>query len=44
MVKKMQAIEEERDKKDEEMKQRQVKTDELLRHLMSMIPASQATR
>ena len=44
MVKKMQSIEEERAKKDEEMKQRQVETDALLRRLMSMIPASQATR
>jgi vacuolar-type H+-ATPase subunit I/STV1 len=42
MVKKMQAAEEERAKNDEEMKQRQVETDALLRRLMAMIPMSQA--
>jgi len=40
MVKKMQAIEEERAKNDEEMKQRQAETDTLLRRLMAMIPSS----
>jgi DNA-binding protein H-NS len=40
MVKKIQAVEEERAKNDEEMKQRQVKTDALLRRLMAMVPMS----
>jgi prophage antirepressor-like protein len=40
MVKKIQAAEEERAKNDEEMKQRQVKTDALLRRLMAMVPMS----
>jgi hypothetical protein len=40
MVKKMQAIEEERAKNDEKMKQRQAKTSTLLRRLMAMIPLS----
>jgi hypothetical protein len=44
MVKKMQATEEERAKNNEEMQQRQVETNALLRRLMAMIPASQATR
>jgi prophage antirepressor-like protein len=44
MVQKMQAAEEQRAKKDEEQKQRQVETDALLRRLMAMIPGSQATR
>jgi hypothetical protein len=44
MVKKQQSTEEERAKHDEEMKQRQVETDALLRCLMAMIPGAQATR
>jgi hypothetical protein len=44
MVQKMQATEEQRANNDEEMKQRQVKTDALLRRLMAMILGSQATR
>jgi hypothetical protein len=44
MVMKMQAAEEERAKKDEEMRQKQVETDALLRRLMTMIPTNQATR
>jgi prophage antirepressor-like protein len=43
MVKKQQSTEEERAKHDEEMKQRQVETDALLRRLMAMIPGAQAT-
>ena len=44
MVKKMQAAEEERAKKDEEMRQKQVGTDALLRRLMTLIPTNQETR
>jgi hypothetical protein len=44
MVMKMQAAEEERAKKDEEIKEKQLETDALLRRLMSMIPTNQATR
>jgi hypothetical protein len=44
MVMKMQAAEEEKAKKDEEIKEKQLETDALLRRLMSMIPTNQATR
>jgi len=44
MVKKQQAAEEERAKHDEEMKQRQVENDALLRCLMTMIIGTHATR
>jgi len=43
MVKKQQTAEEERAKHDEEMKQRQVETDALLRRLMAMILGAHAT-
>jgi hypothetical protein len=44
MVKKMQEMQEERKKSDEESKVRQAEIDTLLRRLMALIPSSEATR
>jgi low affinity Fe/Cu permease len=44
MVKKMQEMQEERKKSDEESKVRQAEIDTLLRRLMAVIPSSEATR
>jgi hypothetical protein len=43
MVKKMQAAEEERAKREEEMRQKQAETDAILRRVMAMLAMNQPT-
>jgi hypothetical protein len=43
MVKKMQAAEEERAKREEEMRQKQAETDAILRCVMAMLSTNQPT-